>query len=68
MHKVLRYAQSIAVRTRPQTYCNVRALSRKVKCGCSVHCSKNKDEYKQSDCLKARNHMLLDFLHHSRKW
>jgi len=27
---------------------------------------KNRDEYKQSDCIKARNHMLLVFLHLSR--
>jgi len=29
-------------------------------------CSKNSDEYKQSYCIKARNHKLLDFLHLSR--
>jgi len=28
--------------------------------------SKNSDEYKQSDCIKARNHASLDFLHLSR--
>jgi len=33
-----------------------------------LQCSNNKDEYKQSDCIKARNHTLLEFLHHSRKW
>ena len=27
---------------------------------------KNRDKYKQSDCIKARNHMSLDFLHLSR--
>jgi len=26
----------------------------------------NRDEYKQSDCIKARSHMLLDFLYLSR--
>jgi len=31
-----------------------------------LKCSKNSDEYKQSDCIKARNHTLLDFLHLSR--
>jgi len=31
-----------------------------------LQCSKNKDKYKQSDCIKARNHTLLDFLHLSR--
>jgi len=30
---------------------------------------KNKDEYKQSYCIKALNHTLLDFLHLSRsRW
>jgi len=28
-----------------------------------LQCSKNSDEYKQSDCIKARNHTLLDFRH-----
>jgi len=36
---------------------NVWALIHKVKCDCSI---------KKSDCIKARNHMLLDFLHLSR--
>jgi len=27
----------------------------------------NKDEYKQSDCIRACSHTLLDFLHRSRK-
>jgi len=27
---------------------------------------KNRDEYKQSDCIKAHNQMLLDFLQLSR--
>jgi len=31
-----------------------------------LYCSKNRDEYKESDCIKACNHMLLNFLHHSR--
>jgi len=31
-----------------------------------LYCSKNKDEYKQSDRIKARSHTLLDFLHLSR--
>jgi len=31
-----------------------------------LYFSKNTDEYKQSDCIKALNHMLLDFLHLSR--
>jgi len=31
-------------------------------------CSNNKDEYKQSDCIKARSYTLLEFLHRSRKW
>jgi len=30
--------------------------------------SNNQDEYKQSDRIKARNHTLLEILHHSRKW
>ena len=34
-----------------------------IKCGCS---SNNKDEYKQSDCIKAHKHTLLNFLHRSR--
>jgi len=34
-----------------------------------LQCLNNKDEYKQlSDCIKARNHTLLGFLHRSRKW
>jgi len=33
-----------------------------------LQCSNNKDECKQSDCFKARNHTLLEFLHRSRKW
>ena len=31
-----------------------------------LYCSKNRYEYKQSDCIKARNHTLIDFLHLSR--
>jgi len=31
-----------------------------------LECSKNRDDYKQSDCIKASNHMLLDFLHLAR--
>jgi len=45
-------------------HCNVRAHIHKVKCDYSV--SRNRDVYKQSDCIKAHNQMLLHFLHLSR--
>jgi len=28
-----------------------------------LQCSRNRDEYKQSVCIKSRNRMLFDFLH-----
>jgi len=31
-----------------------------------LYCSQNRDVYKQSDCITARNHTLVDFLHLSR--
>jgi len=33
-----------------------------------LECSNNKDEYEQFDCIKTRNHALLEFLQRSRKW
>ena len=50
-------------RHRSNGHCKVRSLNHRVKCDYSVQ---RNDEYKQSDCIKARNHKLLDFLHLSR--
>jgi len=50
-------------RYRSNGHCKVWSLNHRVKCD---KCSKNSDEYKQSDWIKACNHTLLDFLHLSR--
>jgi len=45
-------------------HCKVGSLIHRVKCDCSVQ--RIRTNTKKSDCIKARHHMLLDFLHLSR--